>query len=339
MKMTVHRLGLRLTHPFTIARGTLHEQISLVVELEQDGQVGLGEVTENSYYGHSYAAIAAAVEAVRDRVATWLDGEPGSHWSEILDAVGGDTFATSALDMAILDLQGKLRGQPVWKMWGLEWNPAIASSYTIGIDSLDKMVAKLQEQPGWGVYKIKLGTPQDVEIVRRLREITDASFRVDANCGWSVDEAISKSRQLSELGVEFIEQPLAPEAAIEDQRRLRRESALPIIADESCQRREDVERCSELFHGVNIKLCKCGGLTPGLAMLREARQRGLRTMVGCMIESSVGISGSAQLLPMLEYADLDGATLIANDPASGVVLHGGRVANFDQPGTGAAWVS
>jgi L-Ala-D/L-Glu epimerase len=337
MKITIHRLSLQLTHPFTISRGTLNEQISLVVELEHEGQVGLGEVTENSYYGHTFESIAAAIRIMGPPPSTWLDGEPGSHWHEVFAAVGGDTFATSAVDMALLDLQGKLRNQSVWQMWGLNWNASIASSYTIGLDTPDKMIAKLQEQPGWRGYKIKLGRADDVELVRKLRGITDATFRVDANCAWSADEAIAKSRALAELGVEFIEQPLAPETPVEDQRRLYCESALPIIADESCQRMEDVERCGQLFHGINIKLCKCGGMSSGLKMLQQARQLGLRTMIGCMIESSIGISGSAQLLPMLDYADLDGATLISNDPAVGVRLNRGQVIDYARAGTGAAW--
>ena len=167
------------------------------------------------------------------------------------------------------------------------------------------MVAKLREMPGFPVYKIKLGTKNDIEIIRALRQATDAVFRIDANCAWTADETIDKSHALKELGVEFIEQPMVRENW-KEMEKVYRHSALPIIADESSQTEEDVARYEGLFHGINVKLPKCGGLTPGKRMLEDARRRGMKTMVGCFTESSVGISATAQVLPLLDYADLDG---------------------------------
>jgi L-alanine-DL-glutamate epimerase-like enolase superfamily enzyme len=186
------------------------------------------------------------------------------------------------------------------------------------------MVAKLAEMPGWPVYKIKLGTPRDQEIIRELRRHTSAIFRVDANCGWTADETIANSKVLCDLGVEFIEQPLPPEQ-IDQMRRVRAESALPIIADESCLVESDVARCVGHFHGINIKLVKCGGLTPARRMAALAREHSLAVMVGCMTESSIGISASAQLLPLVDFADLDGAVLLARDIARGVTVDRGIV--------------
>jgi len=335
LNMTLHRLVLPLAHPFTIARGSITEQVSLVVELEQDGLQGFGEVTENSYYGHTYETLAAALEATRPLLPKLVHLSPVDLWADVLHAVGGNHFAASAFDIAAHDLYGKRQGIPTWQAWGLQWEHVPDSSYTIGIDSIDVMLAKLAEQPGWGTYKIKLGTPHDLELIRALRSATNATFRVDANCGWTVEETLYNAAALAELRVEFIEQPLPAEAADEDHRRLFAESRLPIIADESCQQPRDVGKCAGRFHGINVKVCKCGGLTPALQMLREGRELGMKTMVGCMIESSIGISGAAQLLPLLDYADLDGAVLLAHDPAEGVTLNRGQVQLTDRAGTGA----
>jgi len=335
MKLTLYRQELQLVDPFTIARGTITKQHSLIVELRDGDLVGWGEVTENDYYGHTFESMAASLRRAETLLGEYRQKPPEDVWAHGLEVTAGDRFALSALDLAAHDLWAKRLGQPCWQRWGLEWADTPDSSFTIGIDTIERMVEKLQRHPGWKAYKIKLGTPHDLEIVRTLRQHTDATFRVDANCGWTANETIERSAELQQLGVEFIEQPLPTEASDNDKRRVYEQSALPIIADESCQIRLDVADCQGLFHGVNVKLCKCGGLTPALAMLREARQLGLKTMVGCMIESSIGISSAAQLLPLLNYADLDGALLISNDPASGVRVERGYVAEPTAPGTSA----
>jgi L-alanine-DL-glutamate epimerase-like enolase superfamily enzyme len=195
------------------------------------------------------------------------------------------------------------------------------------------MVQKLLEMPGWPIYKIKLGTKYDLDIVRELRKHTDAVFRVDANCGWTADEAIANSHELARLNVEFIEQPL-PAAQWDDVKRVYKESALPIIADESCIGESDVDRCVGHFHGVNVKLVKCGGLTPGKRMVTRARELGMKAMVGCMTESTVGISAIAQLLPLLDYVDMDGAALLASDIADGVKVDRGTCIYPNANGSG-----
>ena len=219
------------------------------------------------------------------------------------------------------------------RLWGLDPADAVNSSYTIGIAGVVKMVAKLGEMPGWPVYKIKLGTACDMQIIRGLREHTDAVFRVDANCGWAPGEAAALSTEMAQQGVEFIEQPLPPEAR-KAQAELFRNSALPLIADENCVGEADVLQCVDHFHGINIKLCKCGGLTPARRMIAAAHDHGLKVMVGCMTESSVGISAAAQLAPLLDYADLDGAVLLAKDAAEGVQLHEGTLTFPEEPGLG-----
>lgn len=335
MNVRLHRYELPLEHEFTISRESTTVQETLVVELEQDGIRGFGESTTNQYYGHTLDSMSQAADRCRGILADFQFGDPTQLWESLRDELNGDNFTLSAIDQAVHDLHGKLTGRPTFEILGLRWHDAIPkSSYTIGIDTVPRMVEKLHERPDWPIYKIKLGTEHDVEIVRQLREATDATLRVDANCGWTAEETIANSEQLRTLGVEFIEQPLPVEADGADHLRVYQESALPIIADENCQVESDVARCHGRFHGVNIKLCKCGGLTPGARMLRHARELGMNTMVGCMLESSVGISAAAQLLPLLDYVDLDGAVLLAKDIASGVRVDKGIIELASTPGNG-----
>lgn len=334
MNMHLYRVDLPLAHEFTIARGSIRTQPSLIVELEHEGVSGFGEVTENDFYGHTFSSMTASLNKLAPRLSEFLDRSPLEYWDELSEMLAGDMFALSAFDMAAHDLYAQRVGQPTWQTWGLQWENVPDSSFTIGIDQIDVMVAKLAEQPGWSIYKIKLGTPHDLEIVRELRRHTAATFRVDANCGWTPAETISNAHVLAELGVEFIEQPLPHTASSADKQLVYQESVLPIIADEDCQVAADVQRCHGLFHGVNVKICKCGGLTPALHMLREARALGMRTMVGCMVESHIGISGSAHLLPLLDYADLDGTVLLRDTPTTGVEIDRGQVRLTNRSGNG-----
>jgi L-alanine-DL-glutamate epimerase-like enolase superfamily enzyme len=242
-------------------------------------------------------------------------------------------FALCALDLALHDLWGKLRGQPVWQLWGLQADNAPTSNYTIGIDSIPKMVEKAREVADWPLLKIKLGTKEDLDIVRELRKHTRALFRVDANCGWTAEQTIDYAPELKELGVEFIEQPLPAEDR-DGARKVFEHCVLPVIADESCVSEDDVARCAGHFHGINIKLVKCGGLAPARRMVYQARQLGLRVMAGCMTESTVGISALGQLAPLLDYVDMDGAALLADDLADGVKVIAGRPRYPHTPGNG-----
>lgn len=333
MKLRLHAFDLPLRHTFTISRESIDVQPTLIVELEQDGQRGYGEATANQYYGFTIEAMLTAIRAIRPALEQVEWNEPAELWSQLQPLLSDNPFALCAIDQAAHDLWGKLRGQPVYKLWGLTLDRLPPSNYTIGIDTPERMVAKLEEMPGWPVYKIKLGTNHDLEIVRHLREHTAATFRVDANCGWSAEQTLEYAPQLKELGVEFIEQPL-PADRWDDMRRIVRQSPLPIIADESCIVEADVARCAGAFHGINIKLVKCGGLTPARRMIARARELGLKVMVGCMTESTVGISAIAQLLPLLDYVDMDGAVLLAKDIATGVRVDRGLCRWPAENGTG-----
>jgi L-alanine-DL-glutamate epimerase-like enolase superfamily enzyme len=321
-KLHLHEFELPLKHVFAISRGSIAVQPTLIVELNDGTHHGFGEATTNAYYGATLAGMRASLEAVRSVIEAADDLEPAQLWSRLAPHLEHDSFAQCALDQAAWDLWGKQQGAPLHKLWSLKLDDAPQSSFTIGIAPLDVMVAKLHEASGWPSYKIKLGGANDLDVIRELRRHTSAPFRVDANCGWTVDEAIEKARALADLKVEFIEQPLTADDW-SGAHRLFVESALPIIADESCRREADVERCCGAFHGINIKLVKCGGLTPARRMIDRARTLGLRTMLGCMTESTVGISAVAQLLPLVDYADVDGAALLAQDIASGVYVDRG----------------
>jgi L-alanine-DL-glutamate epimerase-like enolase superfamily enzyme len=323
MELILRDIALPLRHVFRIAHGATVVQESLLVELREGGASGYGEGAPLPYYGVTAASIRAALETARDRIESDTVDDPAAFWDRLRPVLGEHRFALCAVDQAAHDLWGKRLGQPVYKLWGLDLENIPDSDYTIGIDTLQKMVAKMLEFEGWPIYKIKLGTPDDLAIVAELRRHTQAIFRVDANCAWTAEQAIANARGLKDLGVEFIEQPLAA-GDWEGMRRVFAESALPVIADESCLIEEDVERCRGFFHGVNIKLSKCGGMTPARRMIAQARRLGLKVMIGCMTESTVGISAIAQFLPLLDYVDMDGAVLIAKDVAAGVRLQKGR---------------
>ncbi len=245
-------------------------------------------------------------------------------------------FLRCALDVAAHDLWAKKLGRPLYQCWGsAQAERRIPTCYTIGFGPVEEMVAKVQAFP-WPIYKIKLGTPDDLAIVEALRAVTTSPFRVDANTGWTQEQCLHIAPGLKRLGVEFIEQPLAVENW-EGQKELFHKSPLPIIADESCQTLADIARCQGYFHGINIKIVKCGGLLEARKMIAAARAANLQIMAGCMTESSVGISAIAHLIPDLDYVDIDGALLLADEPALGVSFNAQGVVQFPPncAGTGA----
>jgi L-Ala-D/L-Glu epimerase len=333
MKLRLYRYDLPLKHTFTIAHDSRSVQEILIVELEDQGFYGYGEATANPYYDVTVEKMTAALEALRSPIETYELDSPEAFWAAMHPYLKAQPFAQCALDMAAQDLYGKKLGKPLYQLWGLEADRLPITNFTIGIDTVEHMVSKMKEVP-WPLYKIKLGTTDDLAIVRELRRHTDAVFRVDANCAWTAQQTIDYSVELQKLGVEFIEQPL-PGGEYEAMQEVMQRSVLPLIADESCLVEADVAKCHGYFHGINIKLTKCGGLTPARRMVAQARQLGMKVMVGCMTESSVGISAIAQLLPLLDYVDMDGALLLKEDIATGVTIDQGKVQYAQENGTGA----
>lgn len=332
MRLLLHIFDLQLKHTFTITHESRKVQPSLVVELQKDGHSGFGEAAATAYYGVTIEGMSRDLESLRPMLAKAKWDTPAELYDQAAPLLTHSPAALCALDMAANDLWGKIQGKPLYQLWNLDPTRTPLTNYTIGQAPLDEMVAKMEELP-WPIYKIKLGTDHDIEIIETLRKHTDAVFRVDANTAWTPEQAVERSFQLKNLGVEFIEQPLKP-GNWEGQAYVFAHSALPVMADESCHIPSDVARCAGFFHGVNVKLVKCGGPTPALRMLHEAKSLGLKTMIGCMTESSVGISAIAQLAPLLDYVDMDGALLLANDPAEGVRFEFGRAIYPERAGTG-----
>ncbi|NPA42609.1 MAG: dipeptide epimerase [Chlorobi bacterium] len=323
---------LELARPFGIARETRSVQRTFIVSLSQDGFTGYGEATENAYYDVTVEKLKAGWEALRPYLKRTHLTRPEELWEELKKRTENFRFLMAAVDEAAWDLYGKMHGFRHIDRLFPGWNQVPVSSYTIGLDDIEVMKAKILEKP-WPIYKIKLGTPHDEEIVRELRSVTDRPFRVDANAAWTYEKAKDLIPKLAELNVELVEQPLAADN-YRDTARLKEISPLPLIADEACRTEEDLPRAFEAYHGINVKLTKAGGMTPAKEMWARAARAGRLRMVGCMTESSVGISAAAQFLPAVQYADLDGALLLKRDIARGVEITP-RGARFpDRPGNG-----
>ncbi|MCW2119891.1 dipeptide epimerase [Flavobacterium sp. 7A] len=332
MELIIRAYDLKLKHTFTISRESFDIQPSMIVELKADGFSGFGEATSNPYYNITIPKMTADLETIRPQIESITNDTPGEFWSKMHVFLKDDLFALCALDMAYNDLYARKKGKKLYDLWNYTTENNPITNYTIGIDSIEKMITKMEELP-WPIYKIKLGTKEDLAIVKELRKRSNAIFRIDANCGWGVNETIKNAIELKKLGVEFLEQPLKADNW-EGHTKVYKESVLPIIADESCIIETDVAKCYQHFHGVNIKLVKCGGLTPARRMIQEAKTFGLKTMVGCMTESSVGISAIAHLLPQLDYVDMDGPLLLAEDIANGVQITQGKITYATGHGTG-----
>ena len=336
MKLVLREYNLKLKHTFTISRESIDFQPSLIVELQNEGFSGFGEATSNPYYKTTVPVMMQDLEKIRNLIESTTNETPEDFWAKIHPYLTHNMFALCALDMAYNDLYARQKGKKLYDLWNYTTEKNPLTDYTIGIASIEKMVEKMQELP-WPIYKIKLGTKEDIAIVTELRKHTNAIFRIDANCSWDVEETINNAVQLKKLGVEFLEQPLKADNW-DGHKEVFKHSVLPIIADESCIIEEDVTKCHNHFHGVNVKLVKCGGLTPGRRMIQEAKKLGLKTMVGCMTESTVGISAIAQLLPQLDYVDMDGGLLLAEDIATGVTIDFGKISYSELNGTGVTLI-
>ncbi len=287
------------------------------------GLKGYGEAPAISYYNIPVEKMAEDLERKRNFIEKFAFSDPERFWHFLHHLFPANPFLVCALDMAGWDLFGKLKRKQLHAIWGLDTATAPLTDYTIGLDTAENMVAKMSERP-WPIYKIKVGVEEDVALVVELRKHTDAIFRVDANAGWTLDQAREKIPVLKQLGVELVEQPLAKDDW-EGMEKLYAESPLPLYADESCVFEADVEKCLHHFHGINIKLTKCSGITPARRMITRAKELGLKVMVGCMNESSVGTAAIAQLAPMLDQVDMDGPLLLAEDIAEGVRFESGKI--------------
>ena len=318
-----------------IARGGYAAHENVVVRIvDADGIEGFGEAAPNRFYGESVATVVAALEQFAPVLGS------ADSWS--LDAIEaslnrtlrGNGSAKSAVSAALHDIMGKRVGVPIHKLWGLDAADAGESSFTIGIADNDGLIQRVADAEQYPILKVKLGTDRDMEIVRVVREAAPSKrLRVDANAAWTASHALKMIDFLADQDVEFVEQPVA-QHDIEGLRFVRSRSKLPIIADESCLVSSDVPRLAGAVDGVNLKLAKCGSLREAIRIVHVARAFGMTVMAGCMIESSLGISAIAQLAPLLDHADLDGAALLAEDPFTGATIERGKIRLSDSPGLG-----
>jgi L-alanine-DL-glutamate epimerase-like enolase superfamily enzyme len=299
-------------YPFTISNGrTKTHQSSLMVRLSLGNWVGFGEAPAIVYYNVTVAGMMEQLEKQRKLIEKFALIDPERFWHFLHHLFPNDPFLVCALDMAGWDLFGQMKKQALYEMWNTTWESKTITpicDYTLGIDPIEKMVEKMQAHP-WPIYKVKVGTEYDIEMITALRNHTDKPLRVDANAGWTTEEALLKIPALATLGVELVEQPLAKDNW-EGMEQLKIQSALPLFADESCVFEKDVATCAKYFHGINIKLTKCSGLTPALRMIKEAKALGLQVMMGSMNESVIGSAAIAQFLPQLNYVDMDGPLLM-----------------------------
>lgn len=332
MQVRHHSIALPFRHPFTISKGTKTHQPALVVALEHRGYVGYGEAPAIAYYHVTVDQMIERLEQKKIGVERFAFTDPERYWHYLHHLLPQDPFLVSALDMAGWDLFGKMRGKPLYKLWGGDPGCAPLTDFTIGIDTIPRMIEKMKEKP-WPIYKIKVGTPDDLPMLRALRAETEARLRIDANAGWTLEQALALLPALQEMNVELIEQPLAKEDW-EGMKRLKEISPIPLYADESCVFERDVEKCASFFHGINIKLTKCSGITPARRMIKQAKELGLKVMIGSMNESTLGSAAIAHLAPFIDEVDMDGPLLLAEDIAQGISYDQGRIIMPSDPGLG-----
>lgn len=321
---------------FRIARKTQTQVENVLLTLSDETVTSCGEAAPTPYYEEDLATAQSELQSfVGEGLRAPLPRTPDGVrelWRTNARRIHSQSVL-AAVDMAHWDFAARKARQPLRSFCGANGRAVMETSYTVALGSSEEMAAKARRLGNCPVIKVKLGTGADLEIVRAIREVYKGRIRVDANGAWSVEKTIRLARELKALGVELIEQPLPP-AQDAQMPKVREAAALPLIADESCVTERDVARCVEGFDGINIKLTKCGGITPGLRMVRQARKLHLRVMVGCMLESNVGISAGLVLGGLADYVDLDGSWLLADDPFEGHALRDGVFRMSDSPGLG-----
>lgn len=324
---------VKLKHAWGLSRGTWTTRRNVLIKIERDGVSGFGEAAPIARYNESAESALAFVEKAKPVLEKNL-WEYYERWYEIDSLAPGEHAGKCALDMAILDWVCKKLNVPLYRFLGLNKDKTPVTTFSIGIDEIKVMQEKVKEAGDFPVYKIKVGTKDDRKIIEGIREVTDKPLRVDANEGWkSKEEALENINWMAEKGVEFVEQPL-PATMLEEQAWLKERSKIPIFADESLMTASDIPKIASAFHGINIKLMKCGGIQEALRMVSMARTFGLKVMLGCMIETSAGITAGASISPLFDYVDLDGNLLITNDPFRGVKTVKGKLILPEKPGLG-----
>ncbi len=332
MKLSFDVIELVPKRVFRTARTTSASSRCVIVEISDGTITGLGEAAPARFYGETADTVVEVLESVRGVV------EDCTHEAELLAdltsrGLKGNPAARAALEIAAHDMMGKRYGIPLYRHFELDPAALPVTTMSIGLDDPDVMLEKALEAKDFPILKVKLDADIDLSIVRRIKEATGASITVDANCAWTRDEAVEKATELARVGVEFLEQPVAADD-VEGLAYVRERTDVPVFADESCPTSEQLPLVAPAVDGVVIKLMKCGGLVEAVRMARKARELGLKTMIGCMMESSLAITAAAHISPLMDYADLDSGLLMTNDPFIGMRIDRGRMSLPEGAGLG-----
>lgn len=331
MQLRHMAFDLPFEYPFTTSKGTKTHQSTLVVGLGMRQWMGLGEAPAISYYDIDVPSMQASLERNRGEIERYALIDPKRFWHFLHHLIPGEHFLTAALDIAGWDLFSRMRNQPLYQLLNLPKRPLL-TDYTIGSDTVEAMLSKIQVHP-WQVYKIKMTDAGDIDLLRKMREITASPFRIDANEALTYEDTLRLLPEWKKLGVAIVEQPL-PRLQQAEMIALKAQSPLPLMADESCQTEIDLDGCAKGFHGINIKLTKCGGITPALRMMEKARSLGLTTMLGTMSESTIGTAALGHLSGAADLLDADGPLLLKSDVATGIAYEAGILTVSDKPGLG-----
>jgi L-alanine-DL-glutamate epimerase and related enzymes of enolase superfamily len=333
MKISYELFELKRKYPFTISGHTFTSETTVYVKLEHDGVIGYGEAGPGYYFNETledFIRFITTLDLSQFKDPTAIDAILAYTDSRAT----GLTSAKAAVDIALHDLVGKLLGKPSYSFFGVDPITMPTTTLTIGIDKPDMIRKKVMEAVGFTKLKVKLGGPNDKEIIETIRSVSDLPLTIDANQGWTDrEQALDMIHWLNERNTIFIEQPM-PRDQWDNHAWLTERSPLPIVADEAMQRLKDVERIKGAYHGLNIKMVKCTGMHEGFKIIQKARKLGLKLMIGCMGESSVSILGAASIAPLCDWVDLDSCWLMANNPYEDPELKDGKIVLSERPGLG-----
>jgi L-alanine-DL-glutamate epimerase-like enolase superfamily enzyme len=330
--VTTRAYDLHTAAPFGISRWTHSDFSRFAVELRAGGETGYGEAAPNARYGEERARDVDLLAGLAPEIADLEGPSAIESYCEALAAEGVPALR-AGLSAAAWDLAGKHAGEPVWRLLGLA-RPSVRTSFTIAIGAPDEMLAQARAAAAFGTLKVKLGFEGDLEVARRLAlELPETTFRYDANEGWDRERAAAALAVFEDLGAELVEQPL-PAADAEGTAWLKERTSVHLLADEAVLTLDDLDAVGDAYDGVVVKLAKAGGMAAAFALISACTGRGLRVLLGCMVESSLGIAAALQLAGLADYVDLDGALLLAEDPYTGIGVDGDRLTASDAPGLG-----
>lgn len=325
LSLKYKKLNYEFEYPFETNKGVKTHQPSLVIALGMGRLLGLGEATEISYHPETIEGMIALLEEKRNVIERYSIIDPERYWHFLHHLIPNQHFLISALDIAGWDLFGKMSRKPVYELLGLTWDQSQIplTDYTLGISNLDEIKDKVIKHPA-AIYKLKVNQAADIEKIVALRSCTDAKIRLDANEGWSFEDAKSIIKTLNDLNIELIEQPFDKDD-LDSVMRLKELTHIPIIADEACQSEHDLEKLIPVYDGINVKLSKCGGITPAVKLIKAAKKADMKVMLGCMSEGNIGCTALAHLLPLADYADIDGPLILKDDFAKGLIYEQGII--------------